>query len=123
MVASDGPGSFQVSDLAMKEEPVDGTHRTPAVPNTDGSEPRDGSTGAAAAPQNETDRYDRALSIPPHGGIFVNPQLTIDPNDLSGLTDSRPRLESKISPKESETPSVLASKPSPPPLGIDDFCC
>jgi hypothetical protein len=72
---------------------------------------------------SETDRHNRKLCIPVPEGIFVDPQLTIDPPIHRRLTDLKPELESTLNLKKAKAASQFASKGSPPTLGIDSFCC
>jgi hypothetical protein len=106
----------------MTHEPFDDN----VSPRTESDPDRTGTSDAArheSGATSEIDRYNRNLCIPAPQGIFVDPQLTIDPQPIRRLTELGPRLESKFIRTKNETESVLPSRDSPPTLGIDDFCC
>ena len=87
-------------------------------PPTASDDSRD-DTGALS----EIDRHNRKFCIPVPGGIFVDPQVTIDPQPNQSLPCWGPKLESKFTLRKAKTQSAPALRDSPPTLGIDDFCC
>jgi hypothetical protein len=106
----------------MTNEPLDDNVRSRTESDPDRSaagDPSRDDTGSLS----ETDRHNRNLCIPEPTGIFVDPQLTIDPQPIRRLTDLGARLESRFSLKKAKPPYELTSRDSPPTLGIDSFCC
>ena len=106
----------------MTNEPFDDNFSPRTESNPDRSAAGDDLRDDPGAP-GERDRHERKFCIPAPGGIFVNPQLSIDPQPHRSLPHLGPIFESKFHLKKAKTQSPPALWDSPPTLGIDDFCC
>jgi len=106
----------------MTSEPFDDHVRSRTEPEGDRPAARD-DTCEDRRSLSEIDRHNRNLCIPIPEGIFVDPQLSIDPPPHRRLTDLGRRLESELYLQKIKAASRLTSKGSPPTLGVDSFCC
>jgi hypothetical protein len=106
----------------MTNEPIDDNVRSRTESDAERRAANDDSRGENES-LSEIDRHNRNFCIPVASGIFVDPQLSIDPLPPRRLTDLEPELESKFYLKKVKAESQLASRGSPPTLGIDNFCC
>lgn len=106
----------------MNNEPFDDNVRSRTESDREPRASNDDPCGESES-LSEIDRHNRNLCIPVLSGIFVDPQLTVDPLPNRRLTELSGRLESNFYLKKAKAESELTSQGSPPTLGIDDFCC